>query len=93
MLKSTFAVMAAGAAVAMSLGLASPAVADDTYYAPICTGNDIPMNSACVLGGPQGTPTSSSFTPGAGQFSGAPADQLPSASAGANPYIQIGVGN
>jgi hypothetical protein len=93
MLKSTFAVMAAGAAAAVSLGLASPAVADGQYYAPICTGNDIPTNSACVVGGPQGTPTSSSFTPGAGRFSGGPADQLPPASAGANPYIRIGVGN
>ena len=93
MLKSSFAVMAAGAAAAVSLGLASPAVADYQYYAPVCTGNDIPMNSACVAGGPQGTPTSSSFTSGGVQFSGGPADQLPTVSPGANPYIRVGVGN
>jgi hypothetical protein len=91
MLKSTFAVMAAGAAAAASLGLAGTAVADDQYYVQVCTGNDIPMNSACRTGGPQGT--SSTLTDGAVQFTGGPADELPAASPGANPYIPVGVGN
>jgi hypothetical protein len=91
MLKSTFAMMAAGAGVAVSLGLAGPAVADNQYYVPVCTGNDIPMNSACRTGGPQGTATT--LTDGGVQFSGGPADQLPAVSPGANPYIRVGVGN
>jgi hypothetical protein len=91
MMKSTFAVMAAGAAAAVSLGLAGQAVADDQYYVPVCTGNDIPMNSACRTGGPQGTATT--LTDGGVQFSGGPADQLPTVSPGANPYIRLGVGN
>jgi hypothetical protein len=89
MIKSTFAVMAAGAAVALSLGLASPAVADDQYWVPVCTGNDIPINSACRLGGPQGTPLSAPKTDGTTSFAG----ELPAVSPGANPYIPLGVGN
>jgi len=57
MIKFTFAVMTAGAAAVLSLGLAGAAVADSQYYIPVCTGNDIPMNSACRAGGPQGTAT------------------------------------
>jgi hypothetical protein len=83
MLKSTFAVMAVGAAAALSLGLAGPAVADSQYYIPVCTGNDVPMNSACRMGGPQGTPTVSTLIEGTG----------PAVSPGANPYIPLGVGN
>jgi hypothetical protein len=56
MIRSTFTTMAVGAAAALSLGLAGPAVADSQYYIPVCTGNDIPMNNACRTGGPQGTP-------------------------------------
>jgi len=93
MIKSTFAVMAAGAAAALSLGLASPAVADDQYWVPVCTGNDIPMNSACRLGGPQGTPTSTSPADGTTWFVGGSADDLPAVSPGANPYVPLGVGN
>jgi hypothetical protein len=91
MLKSTFAVMAFGAAAAASLGLAGPAAADDQYYVQVCTGNDIPMNSACRAGGFQGT--SSTPIDVAVPFAGGPADQLPAVSPGANPYIRIGVGN
>ncbi len=91
MLMSTFAVMAAGAAAAVSLGLASPALADNQYYIPVCTGNDIPMNSACRTGGPQGTATT--LTDGAVPFAGSPTDEVPAASPGANPYIPVGVGN
>ena len=98
MLRSTFAVMAAGAAIALSVGLASPAFADNipspadanSYY-PVCTGNEIPTNSHCRIGGPQGTPLSSNA--GALQFTGGLADELPGVSAGANPYVPIGVGN
>jgi len=93
MIESTFAVMAAGAAVALSLGLASPAVADDQYWVPVCTGNDIPMNSACRLGGPQGTPLSAPKTGGITPFAGGSAGELPAVSPGANPYIPLGVGN
>jgi hypothetical protein len=98
MLRSTFAVMAAGAAITLSVGLASPAFADDApylpdanSYMPVCTGNEIPTNSHCRTGGPQGT----HLSPSAGtlQFTGGPADELPAVSAGANPYIPIGVGN
>ena len=83
--------MAAGAAAVLSLGLAGAAVADNQYYIPVCTGNDIPMNSACRTGGPQGTATT--LTDGAVRFAGGPADELPAASPGANPYIPVGVGN
>jgi hypothetical protein len=94
MIKSTFAVLAAGASMALSLGLAGPALADNQqYYVPVCTGNDIPMNSACRMGGPQGTPTISSQYEGTGSIVGGPADQLPAVSPGANPYIPVGVGN
>jgi hypothetical protein len=92
MIKSTFLMMAAGAA-ALSLGLASPAVADDQYWVPVCTGNDIPMNSHCRMGGPQGTPLSAPLPGGATGFVGAPADKMPAVSPGANPYIPLGVGN
>ena len=91
MIKSTFAVMAAAAA--LSLGLAGPAAADNQYYAPVCTGNDIPSNSACHMGGPQGTATSPSLTGRNVPFAGGPADALPSVSPGANPYIPLGAGN
>ena len=91
MLKSTFAVLAAGAAAAVSVGLAGPAVADNQYYVPVCTGNDIPMNSACRIGGPQGTETT--LPDGAEPFTGDPADELPAASPGANPCIRVGAGN
>jgi hypothetical protein len=94
MIKSTFAILAAGAAAALSLGLASPAVADWQYWMPVCTGNDIPMNSACRWGGPQGTPPSTTpLTDGAAWFVGGSADELPATSPGANPYIPLGVGN
>jgi hypothetical protein len=83
MIRSTFAVMAVGAAAALSLGLAGPSVADSQYYIPVCTGNDVPMNSACRMGGPQGTPTTSTLIDRTG----------PVVSPGANPYIPIGVGN
>jgi hypothetical protein len=75
------------------LGTGQPRRRGLPVLAPVCTGNDIPMNSACVAGGPQGTPTSSSFTSGGVQFSGGPADQLPTVSPGANPYIRLEVGN
>jgi hypothetical protein len=93
MIQFTFAVMAVGTAAALSLGLASPAVADNRYYIPVCTGNDIPMNAACRMGGPQGTPMSSSLTAGTTRFVGGSTDELPTASPGANPYIPLGVGN
>jgi hypothetical protein len=93
MIKSTFAVIAAGAAAALSLGLASPAAADDQYWVPVCTGNDIPMNSACRVGGPQGTPLSAPLPGGARGFVGGSAQGLPAVSPGANPYIPLGVGN
>jgi len=80
LLKFTFAVVAA----ALSLGLASPAFADNQYYIPVCTGNDVPMNSACRMGGPQGTPTTSNLTD---------RNELPAVSPRANPYIPLGVGN
>jgi len=87
MLKLTLAVMGA----ALSVGLASPALADSQYYFPVCTGNDVPMNSACRMGGPQGTAT----TPidRNGLLVGGLADELPAVSPGANPYIPVGVGN
>jgi hypothetical protein len=100
MLRSTFAVMAAGAAIALSVGLACPAFADDARYypndnpyLPVCTGNEIPANSACRIESPQGSPLSSTPTAGTLDFSGGPADELPAVSPGANPYIPIGVGN
>jgi hypothetical protein len=86
MTKTTIIVMAAAGAMALSLGLASPAIGDYQYWVPVCTGNDTPMNNPCRTGGPQGTPLAS--TPTAG-----PADELPAVSAGANPYIRVGVGN
>ncbi len=89
MIRSTFTTMAVSAAAALSLGLAGPAVADSQYYIPVCTGNDIPMNSACRTGGPQGTP----LTDGTTGSVGGSADDLPAASPGANPYIPLGVGN
>jgi hypothetical protein len=49
------------------------------------------MNSACRIGGPQGTETT--LPDGAEPFTGGPADELPAASPGANPYIRVGVGN
>jgi hypothetical protein len=93
MIQFTNAVMAVAAAATLSLGLASPAVADNRYYIPVCTGNDIPMNAACRVGGPQGTPMTSSLTVGTSWFVGGSADELPTASPGANPYIPLGVGN
>ena len=89
MLKLTFAVMA----TALSVGLASPALADSQYYIPVCTGNDVPTNSACRMGGPQGTPTASTPLDRNGLFVGGLADELPAVSPGANPYIPVGVGN
>jgi hypothetical protein len=89
----TFAVIAAAGAMALSVGLAGPAVADYQYWVPVCTGNDTPMNNACRTGGPQGTPLDSPLNAGTGQFVGGPADKLPAVSSGANPYIPIGVGN
>jgi hypothetical protein len=91
--KSTFAVIAAAGAMALSVGLAGPAVADYQYWVPVCTGNDTPMNSACRWGGPQGTPISTSLTDGTTWYVGGSADKLPAVSSGANPYIPIGVGN
>lgn len=82
--KSTFAVIVAAGAVALSIGLTGPAVADYQYWVPVCTGNDTPMNNACRTGGPQGTPLDSPLNAGTG---------LPAVSPGANPYIPIGVGN
>jgi hypothetical protein len=82
MTKFSFTVMAAG-----------PAVADSQYYIPVCTGNGIPMNSACRMGGSQGTPTTSTLIDGTRPFVGGPADELPPASPRANPYIPLGVGN
>jgi hypothetical protein len=93
MIQFTNAVMAVAAAATLSLGLASPAVADNRYYIPVCTGNDIPMNDACRMGGPQGTAMTSSLTAGTSWFVGGSADELPTASPGANPYIPLGVGN
>jgi len=93
MTKSTLSAMAAAGAIALSLGLASTAVADFQYWVPVCTGNAIPINAACRNGGPQGTPVDSAATAGPGQVSGSPADALPAVSAGANPYVPIGVGN
>jgi hypothetical protein len=93
MIKSTLVVIAGGAAAALSLGLASPAVADDQYWVPVCTGNDTPMNSACRWGGPQGTPLITSLTDGTTWFVGGSAQELPATSPGANPYIPLGAGN
>jgi hypothetical protein len=93
MIRSTFAMMAVGAAAALSLGLAGPAAADSQYYIPVCTGNDIPMNVACRTGGAQGTPTSTSPADGTTWFVGGSADDLPAVSPGANPYVPLGVGN
>jgi hypothetical protein len=93
MIQLPFAVPAVGTAAVLSLGLAGPAVADNRYYIPVCTGNDIPMNAACRMGGPQGTPMSTSLTAGTTRFAGGLADELPTASPGANPYISLGVGN
>ena len=93
MIKSIFAIAAAGGAAALSLGLAGPAVADYQYWMPVCTGNDIPMNSNCRAGGPQGTPLSGPLPDGNTWSAGGSAGQLPVASPGANPYIPVGVGN
>ena len=93
MTKSTFAVIAAAGAMALSMGLASPAVADNQYYVPVCTGNDTPTNNPCRTGGPQGTVIDSPLTYGTVQIAGGPADELPALSPGANPYIPIGVAN
>jgi hypothetical protein len=100
MLRTTFAVMTAGAAITLSVGLASPAFADNTPYYPnadsylrVCSGNEIPTNSHCRTGGPQGTPLRSAPNAGTLQFTGGTADELPAVSPGANPYIPIGVGN
>ena len=62
-IRIVFAAVASGAA-ALTWGLASPAAAaaDNQYYIPVCTGNDIPMNSGCRVGGPQGTITTPSLT-------------------------------
>jgi hypothetical protein len=82
MIKSTLVI----AAAALSLGLASPAVADWQYWVRVCTGNDTPMDNACRTGGPQGTPLS-------GPAAGGSAEKLPAVNPGANPYIAVGVGN
>jgi hypothetical protein len=91
--KSTFAVIVAAGAMALSVGLAGPAVADYQYWVPVCTGNDTPMNNACRTGGPQSNPLDSPLNAGTGQFVGGSADELPAISPGADPYIPIGVGD
>ena len=76
-MKNTIFAAAATAVAALSITLAAPAAADGWDSTPIAPGN------------PRGTQpqaTRSSFT-------GAPADQVPAASPGANPYVPLGPGH
>ena len=63
---------------ALSLGFAAPVVADDRDLIPVCTGNDISLNSACRTADLSGT----------AQIVGVPA-----VSPGANPYVPLGPGD
>jgi hypothetical protein len=87
-----FAAIAAAGVVAVSVGLAAPAMADGWDSFPVNSGNDTSVNTGYRDGGPQGTPLPSS----AGSemsFNGGPADEFPMTSPGANPYVPIGVGH
>jgi hypothetical protein len=90
MKKITVATVAAGL-TALSLGLAAPAIADDWDITPVATGNDTSLNTAYRDGGPQGTPTPR--VAGTTTITGAPADVLPMASPGANPFVPLGPGH
>ena len=61
----------------LSLGFAAPGFADDRDLIPVCTGNDISLNSACRTADPQGTV----------RIVGGP-----TVSPGANPYVPLGPG-
>ena len=76
MLRFTTAV-ATGLTV-LSLGFASPVFADNRDLIPVCTGNDISLNSACRTADPSGT---------------APIVGVPADSPGANPYVPLGPGD
>lgn len=90
MQKAVFATVVTAGLTALSLGLAAPAVADGWDSTPVASGNDTPFNTPYRQGGPQGTPTAQA-QPSA--ISGGPADQLPKASPGANPFVPLGPGH
>lgn len=75
----------------LSVGLASPAFADDWDITPVATGNDTSLNTAYREGGPQGTPTTRYAGPT--MIAGGPADELPATSTGANPFVPLGPGH
>lgn len=77
---------AAAAGLAALIALAAPAAADGSDSTPIGPGSDSPSATGYRANGPQPQQNRSSFT-------GAPADQLPAASTGANPYVPLGPGH
>ena len=93
MKKITVATIAAAGLAAVSIGLASPAAADGSDSVPVATGNDTPLNTPYRSGGPQGTPIPPAAASGTVTVTGGPADQLPAASPGANPFVPLGPGH
>jgi hypothetical protein len=97
MRNTAFATIAAAGLVALSLGLAAPAFADDWDNTPVVTGNDTPFNTGYRQGGPQGTPIppvrAGAIGEKTGTFSGGPASSLPATSIGANPFVPLGPGH
>jgi hypothetical protein len=91
MKKITVSTIATAGLAAVSLGLASPALADGSDSVPVATGNDTSLNTPYRTGGPQGTPIPSASA--TVTVTGGPADQLPAASPGANPFVPLGPGH